>query len=166
MTLSDIAAGIEVTAEQRDRGAAVVDDTGVDPIDRLAEHADALPCTPAATATLVEAYTAGASVGEAAREANVAPMTAAKALHRCGIDGLHPLAPTRREIVREWLSGRYSRSDALALVGGDEADFALSTYIETHDPIPEIAEALSAASDVDGGVCALGGSISLPDDLR
>lgn len=168
MTLSEIAAGIEVTAEQRDRGAAVVDDTGVDLVDRLASHADALPCTAAAAATLVEAYTAGGSVGEAADEAAVAPMTAAKALHRCGIAGLCPLAPTRRGIVREWLDGRQTRSDAVVLSGGDEAAFALTTYIETHDPVPEIAEAVSAASDVavGAGVGAPGGSLSIPDDLR
>lgn len=166
MTLSEIAAGIEVTTEQHDRGAAVVDDTGVKLVDRLAAHADALPCTAAATATLVTAYTGGGSVSEAAREAEVAPMTAAKALHRCGIAGLCPLAPTRRGIVREWLDGRQTRSDAVALSGGDEAAFALTTYIETHDPVPEIAETIAAASEVDVGVGTLGGSLSLPDDLR
>lgn len=168
MTLSDIAAGLEVTTEQRDRGAAVVDDTDVDLRDRLAEYADELPCTPAATATLVDAYRAGTSVGDAARETNVAPITAAKALHRCGVDGVCPLAPSRREVVRDWLDGRLPRSEAVALAGGDEADFALATYVETHDPIPEVADAVapgcpaSHATFDDG----LAGSLETPDDLR
>lgn len=168
MTLSDIAAGLEVTTEQRDRGAAVVDDTDVDLRDRLAEHADELPCTPAATATLVDAYRAGTSVGDAARETNVAPITAAKALHRCGVDGVCPLAPSRREVVRDWLDGRLARSEAVALAGGDEADFALATYVETHDPIAEVADAVAPGGSgshvtLDDG---LGGSLETPDDLR
>ncbi len=46
MTLSEIADGLEVTASQRDRGVAVADDTETPLVDRLAEHADELPCTP------------------------------------------------------------------------------------------------------------------------
>ncbi|WP_096390333.1 DUF7858 family protein [Halopenitus persicus] len=166
MTLSEIATGIEVTAEQHDRGAAVVDDTDVDLAERARPHAASLPCTPAAIATLVEAYTAGASVGDAAREAAVAPMTAAKALHRCGVAGVCPLAPTRREVVRDWLAGRIARDEAVALAGGDEAAVALTVYIETHDPIPEIADAVTSATTMDLGADTLGGSIETPDELR
>ncbi|GAB3415032.1 hypothetical protein GCM10027435_10680 [Haloparvum alkalitolerans] len=144
MTLSEIAAGIEVTSEQRDRGAAVVDDTDVPTVERFREHADALPCTPEAVATLVDAYTVGSSVGAAAREAGVAPMVAAKALYRCGLTGVRPLAPSRRGAVRDWLDGDLSRSEAVALAGGDEADFALATYAETHDPVPELSDAVAA----------------------
>jgi hypothetical protein len=166
VTLSEIAAGIEVTAEQHDRGAAVVDDTDVDLAERAQPHAASLPCTPAAVATLVEAYTTGASVGDAAREAAVAPMTAAKALHRCGVVGVCPLAPTRRDVVRDWLAGRLSRDEAVELAGGDEAAFALTVYIETHDPIPEIADATTSAttSELESGT--LGGSVEAPDELR
>ena len=181
MTLSEIADGLEVTASQRDRGVAVADDTETPLVDRLAEHADDLPCTPEATATLVDAYTAGRSVGDAAREAGVTPMTGAKALHCCGVEGVCPLAPTRRDVVRDWLDGRIARSEAVALAGGDEADFALATYVETHDPPSEIAEAVDAhvagsaplgggSAGSDGSVGddgdALGGALGSPDGLR
>ncbi|GAB6879388.1 hypothetical protein JCM17823_16620 [Halorubrum gandharaense] len=191
MTLSDIAAGLEVTASQRERGTrgvAVADDTDVPLVDRLADHADALPDTPEAVATLVDAYTAGTSVDEAAGEAGVAPMTAAKALHRCGVDGVCPLPPARRSIVRDWLDGQCSRSEALALAGGDSAEFALATYVETHDPIPEAVAAVDAAlagsAPIDGNasgrrgggggggggsdadVAPLGDALGTPDDLR
>ncbi|MWV63447.1 hypothetical protein GRS48_01190 [Halorubrum sp. JWXQ-INN 858] len=154
MTLSEIAAGIEVTAQQRDRGVAVADDTGTPLAERLRDHADELPCTAAATATLVDAYTAGRSVGDAADEAGVTPMTAAKTLHRSGVSGVCPLAPTRRGIVRDWLDGRIARTEAVGLVGGDDADFALATYVETHDPIPAVAEAVGANVS---GTAPLGG---------
>jgi len=181
MTLSEIADDLEVTASQRDRGVAVADDTETPLVDRLAEHADDLPCTPAATATLVDAYTAGRSVGDAAREAGVTPMTGAKALHRCGVEGVGPLAPSRRDVVRDWLDGRIARSEAVTLAGGDEADFALATYVETHDPPSELVEAVDAhiagsaplgvgsagsAGSAGGDDDALGGALGSPDGLR
>ncbi|QAU13329.1 hypothetical protein EKH57_11710 [Halorubrum sp. BOL3-1] len=144
MTLSEIAAGVEVTSRQRDRGVALADDTETPLVDRLSAHAESLPCTPEATATLVDAYTAGRSVGDAAREAGVTPMTAAKTLHRCGVAGVCPLSPTGREVVRDWLAGRTSRSEAVELAGGDETDFALATYVETHDPVDAVAEAVDS----------------------
>jgi len=181
MTLSEIADDLEVTASQRDRGVAVADDTETPLVDRLAEHADDLPCTPAATATLVDAYTAGRSVGDAAREAGVTPMTGAKALHRCGVEGVGPLAPSRRDVIRDWLDGRIARSEAVTLAGGDEADFALATYVETHDPPSELVEAVDAhiagsaplgvgsagsAGSAGGDDDALGGALGSPDGLR
>ncbi|QLG60684.1 DUF7858 family protein [Halorarum salinum] len=171
MALSDIAAGIEVTTEQRDRGVATVDDTGGDLRDRLAGRADALPCTPAAAATVLESHTGGTSVGESAREAGVAPMTAAKALHRCGVPGVSPLAPAGRRVVRDWLAGELPRSDALELTGGDEAAFALAAYVETHDPVPELAEAVESAAGPDGNATvekrdALAGTMTDAADLR
>ena len=173
MTLSDIADGLEVTLDQRDRGVAVADDTDVPLVDRLRDHADALPCTAAATATLVDAYTAGRAIGDAAAAAGVTPMTAAKTLHRCGVDGVCPLAPTRRAVVREWLDGAIARSEALALTGGDEADFALTTYVETHDPLPAVADAVAAnlagSSPLGAKLGAddpLGDALGSPDGLR
>lgn len=160
MTLSEIADGLEVTTRQRDRGVAVADDTDTPLAERLREHAAALPCTPEATATLVDEYTAGRSVGDAARDAGVSPMTAAKTLHRCGVTGVCPLAPTRRGVVRDWLDGRLSRSEAVELTGGDDADFALATYVETHEPIRPVADAVDAAI---AGSSPLGGGLDEND---
>ncbi len=87
MALSDIAAGIEVTARQEARGVASVDDTGGDLAARLAPHADALACTPEAAAVVLTEHARGRSVGSSARAAGVAAMTAAKVLHRCGVQG-------------------------------------------------------------------------------
>ena len=156
MTLSDIADGLEVTSRQRDRGVVVADDTDTPLVDRLREYAEELPCTPEATATLVDEYTAGRSIGDAARDAGVSPMTAAKTLHRCGVTGVCPLAPTRRGVVRDWLDGRLARSEAVELAGGDDADFALATYVETHDPVPPVADAVDAAV---AGSSPLGGGL-------
>jgi hypothetical protein len=147
MGLSEIAAGIEVTAEQRDRGVATVDGTADDLRDRLEPHAEELPCTPAAAATVLEAYTAGTSVGECADAAGVAPMTAAKALHRCGVEGVSPLGPEARRIVRDWLAGEIARHEATALVAADEAEFALAAYVEAHDPVPELTDAAARSLD-------------------
>lgn len=145
MSLDDIAAGLEVVERQHDRGVATADDTGEPLADRFARVAQALPCTPAAAATVVETYAAGASVGDSAREAAVAPITAAKALHRCGIEGITPLSTLARQVVHDWLAGDLARSEALALTGATEAEFALGTYIETHDPVPALAEATDAS---------------------
>ncbi|MBP1923609.1 hypothetical protein J2751_002654 [Halorubrum alkaliphilum] len=162
MTLSEIAEGLEVTASQQDRGVAVADDTDTPLVDRLRAHEADLPCTAAATATLVDAYTAGRSVADAADEAGVTPMTAAKTLHRCGVSGVCPLAPTRRGVVRDWLDGRMARSEAVALAGGDENDFALATYVETHDPLPEVATVVEAGI---AGSSPLGGDLGSDDPL-
>ncbi|AUX07679.1 hypothetical protein AArcSl_0021 [Halalkaliarchaeum desulfuricum] len=148
MTLSDIASGLEVTTSQRkaeSRGVATVDGTEATLQERIEPHADELPCTASAAATLLESYERGTSVGESAREAAVAPMTAAKALHRCGVSGICPLAPTKRRIVRDWLAGDISRSEARSLSGADEPEFALATYVETHDPIPALVDAVATA---------------------
>jgi hypothetical protein len=142
MGLSDIAAGLEVTAEQRDRGVATVDDTSVDLEERLRARADELPCTPEAALTVVERHGAGDSVGDAAVAAAVAPVTAAKVLHRCGVDGVTPLAPTARRVLRDWLSGDLGRADALELTGATESEFALAAYVETHDPLSDLADAV------------------------
>jgi hypothetical protein len=150
MGLADIAAGIEVVDRQHERGVATADDTDEPLRDRFARAAESLPCTPAAAATVVEAYADGAAVGELAGMAGVAPVTAAKALHRCGIDGLTPLTPLARDALRDWLTGDLPRSEALALSGATEAEFALATYIETHDPVPALVEATDAARSLGG----------------
>ncbi|ADQ65692.1 hypothetical protein GL213_00400 [Halogeometricum borinquense] len=142
MGLADIADELGVTTTtQEERGVATVDDTDVDLDARLRDHADKLPCTPEAAATVLERHAAGDSVGDAAEAAIVAPVTAAKVLHRAGIEGVTPLAPTARQILRDWLAGQLSRADALELTGADDAEFALAAYIETHDPVPELADA-------------------------
>jgi hypothetical protein len=171
MGLSDIAAGIEVHERQRDRGVPTVDATGGDPVARLEAHADALPCTPEAAASVLETYATGTSVGACAREAGIAPMTAAKVLHRCGVAGLSPLSPTAREILRDWLGGDLPRSEAVELVDADEADFALATYVETHDAVPELADTVAGVFEPESNATvakrdALAETMSSVDDLR
>jgi hypothetical protein len=171
MGLSDIAAGIEVRDRQRDRGVPTVDATGGDLVARLDTHADTLPCTPEAAASVLDTYAAGTSVGDCAREAGIAPMTAAKLLHRCGVTGLSPLAPTARDILRDWLDGDLSRSEAVELVGADEAAFALATYVETHDAVPDLADAVAGVLEPDSNATvakrdALAETMSSVGDLR
>lgn len=140
MTLEEIAAGIEVTAEQVVRGVAAVDDTGADVETRLEPFAEELPCDVGAAAELVAAYAEGVSVGAAARRAGLAPTTGAKALHRLG-EPVSPLSPAERTVVDDFLAARVSRTEAIRLVG-DEADFALGVYARTHDPLPGASEAV------------------------
>lgn len=138
MALSDIADGLEVTTEQRDRGIASVDataDTGADLRERLADFADDLPCDAASAATIVERYTGGTSVGEAAHAAGVAPVTASKTLHLLGYEGVSPLTPEAHRIIGDWLSADLSRTEARKLTGANETEFALATFVETHDPL-------------------------------
>lgn len=144
VTLSDIAAGLKVTAEQRDRGVALLDDTGTGLAARLSEHREELPCDPEAAVAVLRAYAAGSSVGDAAREADLPPVTAAKALHLLGIEGVTPLSPRARAIVRDWLAADLSRADARTLTGASEAEFALAAYVETHDPLEGVREAVEA----------------------
>lgn len=141
MGLSDIAAGVEVTTKQDDRGIATVDATDVPLVDRLAEFTDLLPCSPEEAATLVETYATGASVGQSSRVAGLVPITGAKTLHLLG-EPIAPITPVGRELVRDWLNAECTRADALALSGASESEFALATFIETHDPIPGAREAL------------------------
>lgn len=135
MGLADIAAGVEITREQRDRGVATVDRTDATLADRLAPHAGPLPCGPETAATIVEEYAGGASVGTAARVAGTEPVTAAKTLHLLG-ESVCPLGPTGRGVVRDWLAGRLSRTEAIELAHTTEPEFALAVYVETHDPLP------------------------------
>lgn len=171
MGLSDIAAGIAVTAEQDDRGVPTVDASGADLVDRLEPHAEALPCTADAAATVLETHTRGTSVGDSAQAAGVAPVTASKVLHRCGVAGVSPLSPTAREVVRDWQAGRLSRSEAQTLTDADDATFALAAYVESHDPVPELAAAAEGALEPTGSASvdkrdALAETMSSVTDLR
>ena len=164
MTLEEIAADIEVTAEQVDRGVAAVDDTGADLEARLAPFAEDLPCDLAAAVALVAAYADGASVGAAARRAGLAPTTGAKALHRLG-EPVSPLTPAGRAVVDDFLAAEVSRTEAIRLVG-DEADFALGVYARTHDPLPGASEAVEGVlAPGDGGPDPLVEARSDVDDL-
>lgn len=173
MSLSEIAAGLELTTTQEQRGIATVDDTDVDLDARLREFEADLPCTAAGAATVLDRYDAGSSVGDAGEAAALAPVTAAKLLHRCGFEGVTPLSPTARRVLRDWIDGRLSRVDALELTGADDAEFALAAYVETHDPITELAEAVrrDAAAPLTGDALvskrdALAETMSSSSDLR
>lgn len=150
MTLSDIAAGVEVTAEQRDRGVATVDETDASLAERLGEYADDLPCDAEAAATVVEVYAEGRPVGAAARVAGVAPVTAAKALHLLG-EEVSPLGPTGMELVRDWLGGHLSRTETLELASASEREVALAAYVATHDPLDGAREAVAGTLSPDHG---------------
>lgn len=170
VALSDIAAGLAVTTEQRDRGVAVVDATAGDLATRLAPFAGELPCSAAAAATLVDAYAAGRSVGDAARSAGLAPVTGAKTLHLLG-EPVRVLGPTGRAVVRDWLAAELTRSEAIQLVGEAPTTFALGVFFETHDPIAGAPTAVEAALSPAGRPAVekrdhLAATMSGPDELR
>jgi len=144
MGLEEIAAGVEVVDEQRDRGVATVDDASESLAEGLEPYAGALPCSAAAAATLVEAYTAGKSVGESARVAGIPPTDGAKVLHLFG-ESVSPVGPMGREIVTDWLAGELPRTEAVELAGVSDQAFALAAYVETHDPIEGAMEAVEGA---------------------
>ncbi|MFB6151501.1 MAG: hypothetical protein ABEJ40_06825 [Haloarculaceae archaeon] len=149
MGLSDIAAGVETVDEQRDRGVATVDRTADELADRLGPYGAELPCEPAVAATLVEAYAAGKSVGDAARAAELSPTDGGKVLHLFG-ESVSPVGPVGRDVVRDWLDGRLPRTEAVELAGVTEREFALAVYVESHDPIPGACEAVEGALAPDG----------------
>lgn len=148
MGLDDIAAGLEVTTEQRDRGVATVDRTEESLADRLAPVAGRLPCEAETAATVVERYAGGGSVGAAGRAAGIAPMDAAKTLHLLG-ESVCPLGPTGRDVVADYLSGQLPRTEAIELARASETEFALAVYVQTHDPIPEARAAVEDALTVE-----------------
>jgi hypothetical protein len=146
MGLSEIAAGLEVTTEQREQGVATVDRTDATLAERLTPIAAELPCAAAEAATLLDAYAEGKCVGAAGAAAGLAPITAAKTLHRFG-ESVTPVTPLAMDVVDDWLAGDLSRSEAMELTGAGDAEFALATYVATHDPLPEAREAAAAALD-------------------
>lgn len=170
MSLEEIAAEAgTTTTRQRECGVATVDDTAAPLADRLAAVEDELPCSAAAAATVRRTHARGTPVAESARAAGVAPVTAAKTLHRLGVEGVCPLAPTARRVVRDWLAGTLTRSEALELTGATDTEFALAAYVETHDPLPA-ARDLAAGVDTQAGDAMvakrdrLAGAVD--DDLR
>ena len=170
MGLSEIAEGVEVVDEQRDRGVATVDRTGGSLADRLEDHAETLPCSADEAATLVETYTGGASVGEAAGAAGIPPTDGAKTLHRFG-ESVSPVGPVAREVIADWLDGRLARTEAIELAGVSEREFALAVYVETHDPIEGAREAVEGALAPEGDAAvekreALGETMSDVGELR
>lgn len=170
MTLSDIAAGLEVTERQQERGVATVDDTGADLAARLEPYVEDLPCDAASAAAVVEAYTSGTSVGECARAAGLAPATAARTLHLLGVEGVSPLGPRGRAVVRDWLAGDLSRTEAKTLADASEPAFALAAFVETHDPLAGARDVVEGAlaPDADAAVSkrdALDATMSDADDF-
>jgi len=141
MGLADIAEGIEVTETQEERGVATVDGTDATLEERLVPFESELPCSAAAAATVLERYTAGGSVGAAGGAAGIPPVTAAKTLHLLG-ESVSPVGPTGRDIVRDWVAGNLSRTEAMELTRLDEAEIALTAYVETHDPLDEACAAV------------------------
>lgn len=170
MGLADIAAGLEVTTEQRDRGVATVDRTEAPLATRLAPFEAQLPCSAESAATLVEAYAGGDSVGTAGRAADLPPIRAAKTLHLLG-EAVSPLGPEGRRIVRDWVAGELPRSDAITLARATPAEFALAAYVETHDPIPGARAAVEGVLTAGGDAAAakrdeLGSTLGDPEALR
>lgn len=169
MGLSDIAQGVEVTAEQRDRGIAAVDRTAAPLAERLSDCEAELPTDVESAAALIERYAAGGSVGQAAAVADVPRVTAAKTLHLVG-ESVSPLGPKGRKIVRDWIAGELSRSEARSLARAAPAEFALAAYVETHEPLPAARDAVQGA--IDAGTFAseadatLAAASETPDDLR
>ena len=169
MGLGDIAAGLKVTAEQRDRGVAVVDAAGETLADRLEPYETALPCAPETAAAVFESFTGGKAVETAATDAGVPPVVAAKTLHLLGVDGVCPLSPQGRLIVRDWLEARVTRSEARELTGASETELQLAVFIETHDPPAGITEAIEPAltageQPLAANKEALSDTVTEPDD--
>lgn len=150
MGLSDIAAGIEVTTEQREHGVATTDETDTSLAERLVPFDERLPCSPGAAAALVDAYVEGASVGRAAAVAEVPKTTAAKALYLLG-EPIDPLTPTAHRILDDWLAGELSRTEAKTLAGVGESEFALGAYLATHEPIEGAESAVAETASISGG---------------
>lgn len=160
MGLGEIAAGIEVTDSQEERGVATVDDTGATLAERLDPFEEALPCSVSEAATVLDRYSGGGSVGDAGRAAGVAPITAAKTLYLLG-ESVSPATPLQREILGDWHRGDLSRCEARELTGLSETEFALAAYVETHEPLE------AACAEVEGVLAAqsLTGSDPLADAI-
>lgn len=161
MGLSDIAAGLAVTERQRDRGVATVDRTAPTVAGALAAYVDDLPCEIDAAARLIEAYVGGEPIDAAATAAGLPAVTGAKTLFLLGFEGLSPLSPLGRAVLRDWLDGEIGRSDARALADATEAEFSLATYVETHDPLEGAAQRLATVMEETGNA-----SVAKRDALR
>ncbi|MFB6311256.1 MAG: hypothetical protein ABEH64_08775 [Salinirussus sp.] len=169
MGLAELAAGVTVTDEQRERGIATVDRSGDTLSERLEECQEALPTDPDTAAAILERYAAGGSIGDAAAAGDVAPITAAKTLHLAG-ESVSPLGPTGRAVVRDWIAGDVSRSTALELSRASPGEFALAAYVETHEPLEAALAALDSAGEAaeltHAADEALADVADVPDRLR
>jgi len=171
VTLSEIAAEIETVTEQERRSVTAVDATERSLTERFAAADAELPCAPEAAATIVETHTRGESVEVAASTAGVAPVTAAKVLHRTGAADVSPLSQEERTAVREWLAGERLRAEAVAVADCSQAAFALAAYVEQHDRDTELAAAVAAALAPSDNASVrkrdrLAETMSAPEDLR
>lgn len=142
MALQDIAAGLEITEKQQDKGVATVDKTERNLTDRLAPFADELPCNVEKAASIVQEHASGSALDKIGMNVGIPTITVAKTLHLLGIEGICPLTPQSREIVRDWLHAEVGRSTARELTGASETEFQLTVYIETHEPLEGAAEAI------------------------
>jgi hypothetical protein len=163
MGLAEIADGIEITEQQDERCVATVDDTDSTLAQRLAPFEVELPCSAEEAGTVLDRYAGGGSIGDAGRVAGVAPITAAKTLYLLG-ESVSPATPLQRGILTDWQQGDLSRTEALELTGLNETEFALSAYVETHEPLEaacaEIEGLLAAQSLVEDGLAdAVGGGL-------
>ena len=166
MGLSELAEGVRVTEGQRERGVASVDRTSESLADRLSACEGDLPTDAETAAVVIERYAGGGSIGQAAAVASVPEVTAAKVLHLVG-ESVSPLSPTGRTVVRDWVAGELSRSEALSLTRASPAAFALAAYVETHEPIPAAQAAVGSTLSPDGsGDAALSSAVEPPDELR
>lgn len=163
MGLEEIAAGVRVTDEQRNRGVATADGTTTPLSERLESHAAKLPCSASEAASLVRAYGEGASVERAAAVAEVPVSTAARTLHLLG-EPVDPLTPTARRVVDDWLAGELSRTEARTLAGVGPREFALGAYVATHEPLAGVESLVADALAVDGAADPLVDARSGVDD--
>ena len=136
MALADIAEGVRVVETQNHRDVAVVDAAGGSLADRLEPCASALPCSLAVAARLARRFAAGASVERSAEAADVTRTVAAKTLHLLGFVGVVTVDPADRAVVRRWIDGEIDRTAARRRTDLEAERFALTAYVETHDPLP------------------------------
>ena len=123
-----------MTATQEKREVAVADETDATLTERLRPSADAFPCPPVTAVAVLERHAAGSSAGGAGRATGVAPIIAGKTLHLIG-EPVSPVGLTGREVVRDWIDGWLSRTEAPDFAGVTETEFVLAAYVETCEPI-------------------------------
>lgn len=163
MGLDEIAAGVRVTDEQRERGVATADETEAPLSDRLEPYAGDLPCSADDAAGLVRAYGEGASVERAAAVAELPESTAARTLYLLG-EPVDPLTPTARRVLEDWLDGEIPRTEARTLAGVGPKEFALGAYVATHDPLEGTESVVADALAVESGGDPLSDARSGVDD--
>jgi hypothetical protein len=70
-----------------------------------------------------------------------------------------------RRIVRDWLDGQLPRSEAFELTGATDAEFALGTYIETHEPASELVTAVAPLGRETGAEAPLADAVGSADEF-